>query len=301
MLTASVIIPNLHSPHLGALLDALARQTLPPREIIVVGQDRYGFGAAHPQVRMITTPGPIPPAQARNLGASSAQGEVCCFLDADCIPRPDWIEQILACHARGASVVVGAVSLGGERFWQRCDNIAAMAPFLATARPGPRAYVISANLAIRRALFEQLGGFDTSFRYASGEDSDLAFRLQQHGYSPHFAPAAVIRHETSRDTPGAVWRHIWLYGTQWPALLDRYPQLLGQPFWRRCYRTHPLLAWLLVPLWTLKDIVKLYAAQPALLRQHWPTIPCVYWVRLAWYVGQVASLAGQPTQAAAGA
>ena len=51
MLTASVIIPNLHSPLLGEVLAALERQTEPPREVIVVGQDRYGFCAAHPQVR----------------------------------------------------------------------------------------------------------------------------------------------------------------------------------------------------------------------------------------------------------
>ncbi|PDW03887.1 glycosyltransferase family 2 protein [Candidatus Viridilinea mediisalina] len=294
MLTASVIIPNLHSPHLGAVLTALSQQTTPPLEVIVVGQDRYGFHVAHPAVRMLTTPHPVPPAVARNLGLAHARGDVCCFLDADCIPQAPWLERLLARQMEGDAVVVGAVALGNERFWQRCDNIAAMAPFLVTAPRGPRLYVISANLAIRRALLLQQCGFDLSFRYASGEDSDLAFRLVLQGHTPQFEPTAIIHHETSRDQAAKVWRHIWLYGTQWPMLVDRYPQILGLPFWRRSYRTHPLLAWLLIPFWTLKDVYKLYSAQPALLRHHWPTLWGVYWVRIAWYVGQIVAFRKHP-------
>lgn len=286
----SVIIPTLHAPSLGAVLAALADQTAVPHEVIVVGQDRYGFTSAYPLVQLIETAQPIPPAQARNLGAAQASGEIYCFLDADCIPQPTWLAQLVACLEAGASVVVGAIAVGGERYWQRCDNIAAMAPFLATAAPGPRMQVISANLALSRALFQQMQGFDDRFRYASGEDTDLAFRLVLAGHIPQFERRAVVRHATSRDQPGPVWRHLWLYGTQWPPLVAAYPQFLGHPFWYAWYQRHPLLAWLIILVWNLKDVMKLYVAQPTLLARHWTTLPGVYWARLAWYVGQMLTL-----------
>src|SRR5689334_2346672 len=81
----SVVIPNLHSPLIGQVIEALGRQTARSaiHELIVVGQDRYGL--VPDDVRFIQTPQPISPAAARNLGARDAGGEYVLFLDADCI------------------------------------------------------------------------------------------------------------------------------------------------------------------------------------------------------------------------
>ena len=97
----SIIIPNLHSPLIGQVIQALAAQTARSsiREIIVVGQDRYGQIPA--SVRFVATPQPISPAAARNLGARLAAGDYLLFLDADCVAAPDLVEQLLKCHRQG--------------------------------------------------------------------------------------------------------------------------------------------------------------------------------------------------------
>src|SRR3954453_23447533 len=97
----SIVIPNLHSPLIGKVIQALASQTARGsiHEVIVVGQDRYDQIPA--DVRFIPTPQPISPAAARNLGARLAGGEYLLFLDADCVAAPDLVEQLLKCHRQG--------------------------------------------------------------------------------------------------------------------------------------------------------------------------------------------------------
>ena len=58
----SVIIPNLHSPLIGQVIQALDRQSAREsiRDVIVVGQDRFGLVPAG--ARLIQTPLPISPA-----------------------------------------------------------------------------------------------------------------------------------------------------------------------------------------------------------------------------------------------
>ena len=64
----SVIIPTLNAPTLARALNALAGQTEPPDEIIVVGRDEARALAAFPAVRFIDTGAPVCAGRARNLG-----------------------------------------------------------------------------------------------------------------------------------------------------------------------------------------------------------------------------------------
>ena len=53
-------------------------------------------------------------------------------------------------------------------------------------------YAATMNWASRRAVLERVGGFDEAFRRC--EDVDLAYRLQQSGYSLIYVPDALIYH-----------------------------------------------------------------------------------------------------------
>jgi N-acetylglucosaminyl-diphospho-decaprenol L-rhamnosyltransferase len=60
-------------------------------------------------------------------------------------------------------------------------------------------WLLGAALAIRRAAFEEVGGFDTSF-FMYYEEVDLCFRLHQAGWHVHFAPVTCITHVGGAST-----------------------------------------------------------------------------------------------------
>lgn len=57
-------------------------------------------------------------------------------------------------------------------------------------------YISGASIAIKRKLFDELGGFDTRYAPAYYEDTDLCFRVAEAGYNVVFQPCSqVIHHE----------------------------------------------------------------------------------------------------------
>jgi N-acetylglucosaminyl-diphospho-decaprenol L-rhamnosyltransferase len=65
----------------------------------------------------------------------------------------------------------------------------------------PRAvpWVLGAALAIRRAAFEAVGGFDESF-FMYSEEIDLCYRMRPAGWQTHFTPAGAITHTGGAST-----------------------------------------------------------------------------------------------------
>jgi GT2 family glycosyltransferase len=57
----------------------------------------------------------------------------------------------------------------------------------------PRAFG-SYNFCVRRRVFSEVGGFDESYRRASGEDNDLSYKIVKKGYRIYFAREALVDH-----------------------------------------------------------------------------------------------------------
>jgi GT2 family glycosyltransferase len=60
-------------------------------------------------------------------------------------------------------------------------------------------WMLGGFLMLRRAMLEELGGFDEGFRLY-GEDIDLAYRAMQAGWERWYVPQAVVRHEHKAET-----------------------------------------------------------------------------------------------------
>ncbi|MDW8145782.1 MAG: glycosyltransferase family 2 protein [Roseiflexaceae bacterium] len=146
----SVIIPNLHSPLIGEVVDALASQTERHLidEILVVGQDRHGL--VGPPARHIETPQPVSAARARNLGAAWAQGDYLLFIDSDCIAAPDLVERIVE-HLDADAVVKGAAVVH--------DGIVVKGAVGSSPRSG-RGSSIGSCVISARALANECTGFN---------------------------------------------------------------------------------------------------------------------------------------------
>lgn len=188
-------------PQLDRTLAALAGQAdevvvaddgsaTPPRVpdgVRLVRQDDLGFRAA----------------AARNLGADGATSDVLVFLDADTVPEPDFV----AALTRRAAACPDVLAVGRRRHadlsgdgrelpepaWLR-EAYAASRDLLDADGRSFR-FVISAVLAVRRELFEDLGGFDERYVGYGGEDWDLAYRAWNAGAVLVHEPAAVAWHD----------------------------------------------------------------------------------------------------------
>jgi GT2 family glycosyltransferase len=290
--TISVVIPNLHSPLIDQVVDALERQTARQliSEIIVVGQDRYG--RVLPGVRFVETPQPLSAAAARNLGAKLASGDYLLFLDADCIAAPDLVEWLARHFAQGRMVIGGGMAIEPANYWVLCDNLLSFTPFLSQAKPGPRPYLPSFNFSIARALFEHMGGFDERFLGAAGEDVDLSLRLIEDGHVLYFEPAARVTHRPARATARAMLRHLRVFGRAYYSVqrehtLSIRSSLIG---------LSPSFAGLIIalsPLLACKDILLLFRDSPA-LRRHPRAFWGMVWGRTAWYWGVIEGLLAHP-------
>lgn len=286
MLTASVIIPSLHSPIIDRVVDSLRTQTCPPLEIIVVGLDRAGRLDGRTDLRFVDTGRPISPAAARNAGAKLARGDIYCFIDADCLAAPDWIERMVARHEDGAQVVGGGVALPRSGYWTLCDNLAVLADFMEWSPVGTRAHLPSLNFSIRRALFESIGGFDERFNRLAGEDTDLSFRLRRQGHTLLFDPRARITHCPPRNRMRQMWARFHLFGATYPILQRQHGDLIGTSLRVTLGQRWPWLAVLLSPFLALLDSLAFYKRNPALLH-YWYALPGITLARLAWYIGMI--------------
>lgn len=76
-------------------------------------------------------------------------------------------------------------------------------------------------LALRRAAFEQVGGFDPGF-HLYVEDLDLAVRLRAAGWQLRFQPAAWVEHEVGASTSAARWRALVTHARSHDRFLRRH-------------------------------------------------------------------------------
>jgi glycosyltransferase involved in cell wall biosynthesis len=198
----SVVVPTRDRPAaLERCLTALARQTAPQLEVIVVddGSDdpaavRAVVARAAPGARLVRGTGEGP-AGARNIGLRAASGAVVCFTDDDCMPRPEWAQRLAAaCGTSGAAA-------GTTRADEAAGSAAAASQLIThlltvtslDAARGALGFAPSCNLACAAPLARRLP-FDTSFAHPGGEDRDWCARLARAGATLRFVPDAVVLH-----------------------------------------------------------------------------------------------------------
>jgi histidinol-phosphate phosphatase family protein len=190
----SIVIPTVGRSSLETLLQSLGNGAGPlPREVIVVDDrpDRTGPLRLPRSVEVVPTHrGGRGPAAARNTGWHLARGEWVVFLDDDVEVRPDWCDDLAADLAglrldvggsQGRIVVPQAVHRRLTDWERNVDGLT-------------EAIWATADLAYRRDVLEEVGGFDERFHRAFREDADFGLRVIQAGY-------VIVRGERIIDHP----------------------------------------------------------------------------------------------------
>ena len=140
---------------------------------------------------------------ARNTGALAAGGDIVAYLDDDAAPDPHWLH-----HAVAAFEQDGVVAVGGPNLAVPGDGLVADAVAIAPGNPSHvllddriAEHIPGCNSLFRRDALIAIGGFDPRFRTA-GDDVDVCWRLQEHGGTIAFAPAAVVLHHRRGSLAG---------------------------------------------------------------------------------------------------
>jgi GT2 family glycosyltransferase len=191
--------------------------------------DNSGTAADVLGIAVVQAHGERSPAHARNVGAEQATKEWVLFLDSDCLAPPELIDAYFSVEIDDqVGAVAGEVvpAMDGPALASRYG---AARGFLSQeqhlAHPyRPRA--VAANLLVRRAAFEQIGGFYEGLRAA--EDTDFSWRLQQAGWRLEARPQAAVEHRYRASI--AELRRQWrgyAAGRAW--LARRYDGFAPQP------------------------------------------------------------------------
>jgi GT2 family glycosyltransferase len=207
---------------LDECLDRLGTLCYPDYEVIVVNDGASAecsrIAAEHGVTLIETEHRGL--GHARNVGIEAARGEIVAFLDDDAYPDSDWLHYVAALLRANGHAGVGGPNIPPEDdgFVAECVAAAPGGPIHVLVSDREAEHVPGCNMAFRRDVLEEVGGFDERFAVA-GDDVDLCWRLQKANRTLGFSAGAVVMHRR-RDSIRRYLRQQYGYGKA-EALLER--------------------------------------------------------------------------------
>jgi glycosyltransferase involved in cell wall biosynthesis len=195
----SVIVP-VHNGgrYLEKSLPAIFNSDYPNFEVIVVNDastDNTIQVAKRFPCSLINIEKNQGPANARNVGAEKAKGEILVYFDADIVIERNTLSKFAAAHANPrikvcqTQVSPNSINKGFSQnvlatIWNyQLDIMETNPTFLSTM-----------SCSIDKKVFEEVGGFNTQFKYAGGEEFEMGKVLKQHGYDIYLDQSIVVHH-----------------------------------------------------------------------------------------------------------
>lgn len=149
----------------------------------------------------------------RNAGARATDSPLISFVDADCLVDPNYFIEVERAFQDTSVSVTGSMydipqqPHWSERAWYRLHR---------RVQDGPVRSLNGGNLAVRRAVFDRLGGFPEEF--ITGEDAEFCLRARSAGariYESHRVRAVHLGNPRSSSAffRKHVWHGLGMFGT----------------------------------------------------------------------------------------
>jgi glycosyltransferase involved in cell wall biosynthesis len=186
----SVVVPVYNGERfLGEALDSVLAQDYEPLELIVVDDgstDASATVAESHGVRVLKQNN-RGVAAARNAALQASAGELIAFLDQDDLWLPEKLETQVSFLLEHAEV--GLVYSHAELLVEQGARLPGwLHGYTDRAMPG----YLPSTLLSRRAVFEAVGPFDSS--YTVGSDSDWLLRVKDAGFGHRMLPDVLVRY-----------------------------------------------------------------------------------------------------------
>lgn len=209
----SVIVVNWNRCELlRQALGSLARQQQAHYEVIVVDNGSTDGSLAmiereFPEAKLIRNGVNRGFCAANNQGIAAAAGEYIALLNNDAEAEPHWLAALLAVFTDRPEVGMAAskilmasdprrIDKAGHLIWPDGQNRGRGAGAMDVGqfdRVEPTLWPDGCAAMYRRAMLDQIGGFDEDF-FAYADDAELGLRARIAGWQCLYTPFAVVRH-----------------------------------------------------------------------------------------------------------
>ena len=198
--TLSIIVPVKDGgENFRICLQGLARAAYPAAEIIVVadGESDGSWRMAEALgSRVVNLPETLGPARARNEGARIARGDILFFIDADVLLPQEAVCQVEEAFNRDPRLAALFGSYDDQpeekNFLSQYKNL--FHHYVHQGAQEEASTFWAGCGAVRSRIFQELGGFNESYRKPCIEDIELGYRLRKAGYRIRLFKKLQVKH-----------------------------------------------------------------------------------------------------------
>lgn len=252
MSVSAIVVSHGHVEELETLLPVLAPQV---DELVVVANLPGSSPATLPPgTRLLENARPLRLAENVNLGVKATSGDWALYVNPDAVPEPGAVATLAAFAARRDRCgIAGPRVEWPDGTWQptrrrfptvggtlvRRTPLRLLFPPLERQRahyhldddvadPVEADWLLGAFLLMRRAMLDELGGWDEGYRHYV-EDIDLCYRAMRGGWERWYVPAARVRHDWAQVSDRRfASRHTLWHARSMARFLRRHPENLAR-------------------------------------------------------------------------
>jgi len=203
-LISVVVTVKNEAANMRDLLDSLITQE-PPIEIIIIDAASTDgtqnivreYQKEHPYI--ILHQYAAQRGESRNKGIQLSTGSIVAFTDGDCIANPFWSQEIRSSLEKGDIVGGRTIAMGYEPF-KTLGRVEVYHKGIDITFP-------SCNLAYKKHILNEIGGFDPKF--VTAEDVDMNYRAVDRGYGIVENPKMVVYHKERSTVMGFFKQAFW--------------------------------------------------------------------------------------------